>query len=29
VEHKQKALVREPQYLLDCYRDADSWKDLE
>ncbi len=29
VEHKQKALVRELQYLLDYYRDADSWKDLQ
>lgn len=24
-EHKQKALVRELQYLLDYYRDEDSW----
>ena len=28
-EHKQKALVRELQYLLDYYRDEDSWKDIE
>ena len=28
-EHKQKALVRELQYLLDYYRDEDSWKDID
>lgn len=28
-EHKQKALVRELQYLLDYYRDEDSWKGVD
>jgi hypothetical protein len=28
-EHKQKALVRELQYLLDYYQDDDSWKGVE
>ncbi len=28
-EHKQKALVRELQYLLDYYRDDDTWKDVD
>lgn len=28
-EHKQAALVRELQYLLEYYRDNDSWRDLE
>ena len=28
-EHKQKALVRELQYLLDYYRDEDSWNDID
>jgi hypothetical protein len=28
-EHKQKALVRELQYLADYYRDDDSWKGVE
>ncbi len=28
-EHKQKALVHELQYLLDYYRDADTWKEVE
>jgi hypothetical protein len=28
-EHKQKALVRELQYLIDYYRDEDSWKDVK
>ena len=28
-EHKQKVLVHELQYLLDYYRDEDSWKDVE
>jgi hypothetical protein len=28
-EHKQKALVRELQYLVDYYRDDDSWKGIE
>jgi hypothetical protein len=27
--HKQKALVRELQYLLDFYRDEDTWKGLD
>jgi hypothetical protein len=28
-EHKQKALVRELQYLLDYYQDDESWKGVE
>ncbi len=28
-EHKQKALVRELQYLLDYYRDDQSWEGVE
>ena len=28
-EHKQKALVRELQFLLDYYQDDDSWKGVE
>ena len=28
-EHKQKALVRELQYLLDLYQDANSWEGVE
>jgi hypothetical protein len=28
-EHKQKALVRELEYLLNYYRDDDSWKGVE
>lgn len=28
-EHKQKALLRELQYLLDFYRDEDVWKDID
>jgi hypothetical protein len=28
-EHKQKGLVRELQYLLDYYRDPDSWKGID
>jgi hypothetical protein len=28
-EHKQRALVRELQYLLDYYRDEESWKGVE
>jgi hypothetical protein len=28
-EHKQKALVRELQYLLDYYREPDSWEGVE
>ncbi len=28
-EHKQKALVRELQYLLDYYRDDASWEDIK
>jgi hypothetical protein len=28
-EHKQKALVRELGYLLDYYRDPDSWQGVE
>jgi hypothetical protein len=28
-EHKQRALIRELQYLLDYYRDAESWKGVE
>jgi hypothetical protein len=28
-EHKQKALVRELQYLVDYYRDEDSWRGVE
>ena len=28
-EHKQKALLRELQYLIDYYRDEDSWKDVK
>ncbi len=27
-EHKQKGLVRELQYLLDCYRDDASWEGI-
>jgi hypothetical protein len=27
-EHKQKALVRELQYLLDYYRDDQSWEEI-
>jgi hypothetical protein len=27
-EHKQKALVRELQYLLDYYQDEETWKDI-
>jgi len=28
-EHKQKALVRELEYLLDYYREDDTWKEVE
>jgi phosphopantetheine adenylyltransferase len=28
-EHKQKALVRELRYLLDYYREEESWKGVE
>jgi len=28
-DHKQKALVRELQYLLDYYRDDASWEDVK
>lgn len=28
-EHKQKALVRELQYLLDFYQDPNSWEGIE
>jgi hypothetical protein len=28
-EHKQKALVRELQYLLDYYRDDTSWEEIK
>jgi hypothetical protein len=28
-EHKQRALIRELQYLLDYYRDAETWKGVE
>jgi hypothetical protein len=28
-EHKQKAVVRELQYLLDCYRDDASWEGIK
>lgn len=28
-EHKQKALVRELQYLVDYYREPDSWEGVE
>jgi hypothetical protein len=28
-ERKQKALVRELRYLLDCYQDEETWKGIE
>jgi hypothetical protein len=28
-EHKRRALVRELQYLLDYYRDEESWKGID
>lgn len=28
-EHKQKALLRELDYLINYYRDDDSWKEVE
>jgi len=28
-EHKRTILVRELQYLLDCYKDEGSWADIE